>query len=107
MSFLVTSLPRAEHDIDEIYVWLWKRSPVGAIHWYVSLLRALRQLEDRPERFAVAPEARRLGRDVRQMFFKTRHGRRYRILYIVVEQEVRVLRVWAPGKRPLRRGDIQ
>ena len=107
MRFVVTALPRAEQDIDEIYVWLRRRSPLGAISWYVSLLQALRELEDRPERLAAAPEARRLGRDVRQMFFKTRRGRRYRILFIVIEREVRVLRVWSPGKRPMRRSDIE
>lgn len=74
MSFTVTLQPRAEEDSDKIYAWLRKRSPLGAVKWFVALQIALRDLADRPERFPQAAEARRIGRDVRQSFFQTRRG---------------------------------
>jgi hypothetical protein len=39
-------------------------------------------------------------------FFKTRHGRTYRILFLLADQEVRVLRVRGPGQRPVSKRDI-
>jgi plasmid stabilization system protein ParE len=107
MRFIVTVETPAEDDVDEIYAWLRKRSPLGAVRWYVSFLQALRELETRPERFAAASEARLLGHRVRELLFKTRYGRRYRLLFTVVEQEVRVLRVWGPGQRPARPRDLE
>ena len=106
MSFIVSVQPRAEQDVDNIYRWLRKRSPLGAVRWYVALQQALRDLADRPERFAQAAEGRRIGRDVRQSFFKTCRGRRYRLLFTIIGTEIRVLRVRGPGQRPMRPRDL-
>jgi len=51
---------------------------------------------------ALAPEADWIGRDIRQNLFKTPQGRYYRLLYVVVENEVRVIRVRGPGQPDLK-----
>jgi hypothetical protein len=54
-----------------------------------------------------ASEGRLLGRNVREKFFKTRQGRRYRLLYTINGDVVRVLRVRGPGQPPVRRRDLK
>lgn len=106
MNYAVIIQPRAEEDVQEIYYWLRKRSPLGAVRWYATLLSTLLDLSKDAERFGQANEAKWLGRDVRECFFKTRQGRRYRLLFIIVDLEVLILRVWRPGQRSIRRRDV-
>jgi mRNA-degrading endonuclease RelE of RelBE toxin-antitoxin system len=47
-------------------------------------------LADDAESFAVAAEFGRLNPAIRQAFFKTRRGKRYRIVFLIDESEVRV-----------------
>ncbi len=56
------------------------------------------ELRFEPERYGLAPEASMLTEAVRQRFFKTKAGRSYRILFLIVDVEVRVLRVRGPGQ---------
>jgi hypothetical protein len=83
-----------------------KRSPAGASAWYVALHERLKKLADDATRCAMAPEAMKLGVDLRQAFFKTRRGRNYRLLFIIADDEARVLRVRGPGQKPVRMRDI-
>jgi len=64
------------------------------------------KIQAAPESYAQAPESLPLSRDLRQAFFKTRRGRRYRIVFEVNEQEVIILRVRGPAQAPLRRRDL-
>ena len=44
--------------------------------------------------------------DVRQALFKTRRGRIYRMLFTIVGNEVRILRVRGPGQAPVVADDV-
>lgn len=106
MSYRVQALPAAELDAWKIFQMLNKKSRSGAARWYSAFLDAIDELSDRPERRALAPEAKRVQRPIRAAFFKTPRGLPYRLIYLIVEHEVRVLRVRAPGQRPLRLKDL-
>lgn len=106
MTYTVAILRRAQADVDHIYDWIAERSPSGAIRWYAAFLEATRRLRDRPFACAVAPESQELDLEVRQLLFKTRRGRAYRLLFSVVAAELRVLRVRGPGQAPVTRGDL-
>lgn len=106
MSFLVQVLPAAELDAWKIFRMLNEKSHSGADRWYEAFLAATEELADRPERRALAPEAKRVQRPIREAFFKTPRGLHYRLIDLIVEDEVRVVRVRAPGHRPLRRKDL-
>jgi hypothetical protein len=86
---------------------LHKRSPLGTAHWYAAYWAALDELADDPLKFGLAAEATRLRRDIREMFFKTRRSARYRLVFAVVQNQVHVMRVREPGRRPLRLRDIE
>lgn len=92
---------RARDDIDEILEWIGKRSPEGARRWLAELWTSIDDLAHEPDRFALAAEAARLGVSVRERLFRTRRGRNYRLLFLVDRLVVRVLRVRAPGQRPV------
>jgi len=99
--YAVRILPRAEHDVREIFRWIDERSPEGALRWWAAFNEAVSSLSQQPTVFSRAPEALLVDRDLRQVLFRTAHGRYYRVLYVIVESEARVLRVRGPGQPEL------
>lgn len=108
MNYRITVSRRAEHDLQHIYCWIWERSPDGAIRWYQAFLKCSDQLSASPHSFSLASDLYRVDIEVRQALFKTRLGRRYRIVFALDEQEkaVRILRVRGPGQPPLLEDEI-
>jgi plasmid stabilization system protein ParE len=106
MTATVRVLGHAQADIDHIYLWLQQRSPGGAASWYAALFRSLSELGTSRAAHSTAPESTKLSVDLRQMFFKTRRGRTYRLLFVIRDDEIRVLRVRGPGQRPVTRRDL-
>ena len=100
---LVTS---AKADVDDIFSWLLSRSAKGADNWYSALSARLELLSHDANGCAVAREAHRLKRDLRETDFKTRYGNRYRLIFTIVGSEVRILRVRAHGQKLLRADDL-
>jgi plasmid stabilization system protein ParE len=101
MPYIVRTLPRAEYDAQQIYNWIVERSPEGAVSWWLAFEAACQRLSQEPTSYELAPEAETCGREIRQILFKTPHGRYYRALYVVVANEVRVVRVRGPGQPDL------
>jgi plasmid stabilization system protein ParE len=106
MNRRVTILDRAEADVDEILHWMARRSPSGADAWYDAFQKQVDELARDAARYGVATEFRRLNPAIRQAFFKTRRGKRYRVVFLIVDRDVRILRVRGPGQKPLRGKDI-
>ena len=98
MAYIVRTLSRANRDSQEIYDWINERSPEGALRWWAAFRDACHALRSNPEHHSLAVEAEQCDRDVRQLLFKTRRGKYYRLLYVVVGSEVHVLRVRGPGQ---------
>ncbi|MEQ1825344.1 MAG: type II toxin-antitoxin system RelE/ParE family toxin [Pirellula sp.] len=105
--FEVKLLRIAHEDVESIYCWLLKRSPIGANRWYLAFQEAAMDLSREPERFGLAPEANELTEAVRQRLFKTSAGRSYRILFLIVDAEVLVLRVRGPGQKMVQLADLE
>ena len=106
MNYSVRLVTSAKADVDDIFSWLLSRSSKGAANWYSSLSARLERLSDDASGCAVAREAHRLKRDLRETYFKTRYGNRYRLIFTIVESEVRILRVRALGQQLLRADDL-
>lgn len=105
MKYQVGLQVRAESDSNRIYLWLRSRSETGAGSWFAALLKRLKRLESDAPNCPRAKEAERFVDDLREAYFKTRRGRRYRLVFTIVGNEVRVLRIRAPGQRLLKIGD--
>lgn len=101
MSLALRILPRAERDVQAIFEYISPRSEDGAIRWWRAFDEAAHAVPENPERYGFAPENSLSEFDVRQFFFKTPQGRRYRGVFVVVGSQVRVLRVRGPGQAKL------
>ncbi len=89
---------RTEKDVDTIFEWLAKRSKDGAVRWYHAYLISLHSLLIQAEGCGIAPEAEKLGIDLRQFLFKTRSGRVYRSLFVIVGNRFTWWAFVVPGK---------
>jgi plasmid stabilization system protein ParE len=102
MSFKVHELPRAQADKRQIFVWLFERSPQGAQAWLDAYDQLVDTIETSADSFGEAAENDSCPEvDVKQAFFKTRRGRTYRMLFLIDEESVYVLRVRGPGQAPV------
>jgi plasmid stabilization system protein ParE len=106
MTYSVRVLRRARDDVNAIFQWIHERSPAGAANWHAAWLEAADSIAVNPFHFALAAENDQFDYEVRERFFKTRRGRRYRIVFTIVESEVRILRVRGPGQRPLQADEV-
>ena len=82
----------AQHDIEDIYLWLAEHESDAAERWFNGLYDTISSLETFPERCPLAPETDFFEREVRQIL----HGRRqhrYRILFTVGKRAIHVLHV--------------
>lgn len=107
MSFRVVLEPRAHQQFQQIARWLGERSPSGAEHWLDAFDDAIEQLERNADGCSLAPENSLVKREIRQTLFKTPRGRMYRMVFTIVESDVRVLAIRGPGQAPLKRRDLK
>jgi plasmid stabilization system protein ParE len=105
--FEVRILRLARNDVDSILTWISKQSPLGAKRWYEAFQRTANSLSTEPYSHALAPEASMVTEPVRQTFFKTKSGRLYRLVFLIVDQQVRILRVRGPGQELLQADELE
>lgn len=93
MNYELRILKRAEEDVRTIFEWLEEQSPSGARKWLEAFDSAAQRLRSNPFLWPTAPENSLVDYEVRNFVFKTRRGRKYRALYTVIDNEVRILHV--------------
>lgn len=98
MTHRVVLLSRVRAQISDTLAWLADQSIEGANRWLDELDAALLKLEDDPERHPLAAESASVRYHIREVSFQTPQGRRYRLLFAVVVNEVRVLSLRRPGE---------
>lgn len=92
MTYQVIVQSRALRDIEEIFRWLADQlGPDAANTWYDELQAAIESLATFPNRCSLAPEAKSLKREVRQLMLGKR--KEYRILFIVQKNRVAVVHI--------------
>lgn len=102
----VNILARARDDADKIFDWIAERSPPGAASWHEAFHAAAMSLSDDAQRHPIAPELQTLAEEVRELHFRTRYGKRYRMLFVIIGNEVRILRIRGPGQPPVTSEDL-
>lgn len=88
MSYSVVIQPQAEQDVREAVLWMSQWTPDKATDWGFDVIKAIRSLSRFPARCPFAPERVTYGLDIRHLLFD-----RYRILFIIEDETVYVLRV--------------
>ena len=98
MNYEIVVESSADDDIDRAYRWLKKNlSPEAATLWYIDIFGALESLKAFPARCARAPEARFFKEEIRQLLCG-----KYRILFELDGDRVRVLHVRHSARKPLK-----
>jgi len=108
MAYKPVVLPQAEADIAEAFTYLFERAPEAAARWYRHVRAAIESLAEMPARCPLAPEAAKLGVELRHLLYGQRPGV-YRIVFRIVEDvgEVHVLTVRHGVRKPLTDEDMQ
>lgn len=88
MSFNVIVEQEAEEDLKVTAQWIAQYSPDKATLWYFDATEAIESLQYFPARCPLAPESKRFGAEIRHLIFG-----KHRILFIVDDENVYVLRV--------------
>ena len=101
--FQVELTPEAERDIQQNYEW-WRdnRSPEQARRWYEQIFVEMQTLQHMPERCPKSPEAAKIRRNIRQLYFTIGARITHRIVFLVEEPIVKILRIRhvAQGEMP-------
>ena len=107
MAYRVIVQERAERDITEAYAYIEGAAPDAALRWYGRIKVCIQSLSEFPRRCAKAPEAEKLGIDIRQLLFGKRSGI-YRVIFRIDEHagEVHVLSVRHGARKPIEPADI-
>ena len=100
-------LPRAQSDVETIYLRIRDKSQLGAASWFGAFEQVLDRLANAPLQFPTAPESEALQRPLRNALFKSPRGRTYRAVFLIEEDAVYILRVRGPGQPPLENEEIE
>ena len=107
MTYRVELAYRAVRDLEILYVEKNAAESQAAARWFNGLEKAVYALETHPLRCPVAPEARKIKRNLRH----SQHGKKphvYRIIYAIDElrRTVRVLTIRHAAGRSLKVSDL-
>jgi toxin ParE1/3/4 len=108
MAYSVEFAARAARDLEILYVKKNVAESHAAARWYNGLEEAVYALETRPNRCPVAPEARKLKRNLRHLLYGNK-PHVYRVIYEIEEQRqtVWVLTIRHGARRNVRPFDLE
>ncbi len=100
MNYRIEVTDNALAEAGEIYFWIHEDSPEVAWRWYDGLMAAFKSLSFSPQRCARAPESDKFQEELRQLLYG-----KYRILFSVQSNTVRILHVRHSARKPLQPDD--
>lgn len=108
MAYKIRLATRAKTDLETAFTYIEERAPEAAARWYRLVMAEIASLSEMPARCPMAPEAAKLGIELRHLLYGQRPGI-YRIVFRIVEEvgEVHVLAVRHGARKPLTEEDIQ
>ena len=99
MKFTVSSIRAAQRDFNEMADYLSSHSRRGAEAWTAAFAKALAHLEENADACPLAEEdGDFVDFELRETFFKTRRGHRYRILFTIRKTAAIILHIRGPGQ---------
>jgi plasmid stabilization system protein ParE len=107
MTYRVELAAQARRDVAAICDWLAERSPAGSVRWYQRFTELIDELRDHAAAFPTAPEAAAFPRDLRQAVFRTRRGSRFRALFLIDVDLIRIVTVRGPGQPLIAADEIE
>lgn len=105
MAFRVEFLPRAQHDLEAIYLWLVEQAPLRGPGWLRGLERAVHSLSESPDRCVVARHLSTPSDTVRQMMYG-RYPHVYKVYYHIVGEAVEIMHIRHGARRNPQRFEL-
>jgi plasmid stabilization system protein ParE len=102
----VLILRRADQDLRDAALYLARFAPQAARRWADGFEEAIASLDTNPERWGLAPETGLAGLEIRQLIYRSKSGKASRALFVIANDQVRVLRVRRPGEPILREDEL-
>jgi toxin ParE1/3/4 len=104
MAYRVSIGPRAERDLDELYLEIDAQESGAAHRWYRGLERGILSLRARPNRAPMTPENKQL----RHLLYGNK-PHIYRVIYRVIEKrlQVEVLHIRHGARQRFKRADLK
>jgi plasmid stabilization system protein ParE len=100
-SYQVVFAPSVADDLDEIVNWLSLEAPEKVPEWAGAIETHIQTLSTLPKRCPYAPENGLWGEEeLRQLLFQD-YPSKYRIIFTVVENSVRILNIRHSARRYL------
>ncbi|MBF2020300.1 MAG: type II toxin-antitoxin system RelE/ParE family toxin [Hydrococcus sp. C42_A2020_068] len=107
MTYQVIIIPNALLEIAKAYRWISSNiDERTAIDWYDSLMTAISSLQNFPKRCPLAPEAKDLEQEIRQLLVGKKRKTLYRVLFQVEADTVYVLYVRHSRRPRLNAKDV-
>ena len=103
MKYRIRMLRRAHADFASTVAYLYERSPQGAAVWVNAFEKAKNRLAEYADSCSEADENYRFDIDVKQLLFKTRRGRVYRLILPSPRMRSASFECVAPVRRELNR----
>jgi plasmid stabilization system protein ParE len=95
----------ALEDLLQSHARVAKHAPETAARWLERFQSALRNLDQNPDRFPLAPENGRVAREIREFLFGKRPNV-FRVVFTIEGDLVRVLRIRRAQRRFLNRSEL-
>ncbi len=106
MSYQVIVQPPAREDIEAAFLYIQKLAPSSADRWLDGLENAIKRLEELPNRCGLARESNEFHEDIRQLLYGRGYWK-YRVLFVIRGDVVRVLHVRHGAQRAMRADEIE
>ncbi|MBD3675768.1 MAG: type II toxin-antitoxin system RelE/ParE family toxin [Planctomycetaceae bacterium] len=101
MSFKIEFSQRSQHDLEEIFEYIYASSPENARRWRTKLEEKLMSLTTQPEACGLALENEYSSGEVRQMIFG-----RYRVLFTIRDQTVYLLTIRHSARKEMKEEEL-
>jgi plasmid stabilization system protein ParE len=98
---------RAIRDLNDATRYISRHAPETAEKWRRDFLESLLTLENNPHAYSLAEESKEFPFELRQYFYRTRSRRLNRALFVVLENQVRILAIRRPGQEAVGPHDLR
>lgn len=102
MKYRVIVTPQAENDLKEVVRYIRRQgAPQAAREWLAAARKKIKTLADHPEHGLLAPESSSFQEPIRELLCGSGNRGTYRVLFVILNSSVFVLRVRHGSRLPL------
>jgi len=106
VTYSLNLLAKAKADYRRAFKYIQEHSHQGAENWELAFEQCLVRLRANPIIYSLAPENDLYDFSLYQVLFRTKYGKRYRMVYRIDGEQVTIYRLRGHGQPPLKQDDL-